>query len=260
MKTLKKGSNVATDNIQVEIEKVNFSYGLTQVLIDVDLTITQGDFLAVLGPNGSGKSTLLKIILGLIPVRQGNVTLFGEDPSHFSQWSRIGYIPQKAAHSGVFFPASVNEVVSMGILSKKIFPKFLHRQDRGAVTRALERVNMADFKNRRIGELSGGQQQRVFIARAIVNEPDILFLDEPTAGVDADTQQRFYEMLDMLNKEHNITIVMITHDVGVVSKHINKIACLNQRLVFHGTHDEFCSSAVVQEILRGEHHLVCHRH
>jgi zinc transport system ATP-binding protein len=251
---------VTTDSVQVRVEKVDFSYEATHVLIEVDLTITRGDFLAIIGPNGSGKSTLLKIILGLLPVQQGNVILFGQEPAHFSQWSKIGYVPQKVAHSGAFFPASVEEVVAMGLLSKKKFPKLLRRGDKKPVGRALERVNMEAFKTRRIGELSGGQQQRIFIARAIVNDPEILFLDEPTAGVDAETQQRFYDMLDILNKDHNITIVMVTHDVGVVTKHVNKVACLNQRLVFHGTHDEFCSSSVVQDILKGEHHLVCHRH
>ncbi|MBW2645027.1 MAG: metal ABC transporter ATP-binding protein [Deltaproteobacteria bacterium] len=251
---------MTTDSVQVRVEKVDFSYEATHVLIEVDLTITQGDFLAIIGPNGSGKSTLLKVILGLLPVQQGNVIIFGQDLAHFSQWSKIGYVPQKAAHSGVFFPASVEEVVAMGLLSKKKFPKILRHRDKESVEKALERVNMNDFRRRRIGELSGGQQQRIFIARAIVNEPEILFLDEPTAGVDAETQQRFYEMLDMLNKDHDITIVMVTHDVGIVTKHVNKVACLNQRLVFHGTHDEFCSSSVVQDILKGEHHLVCHRH
>ncbi len=251
---------MTTDSVQVRVEKVDFSYEATHVLIEVDLTITRGDFLAIIGPNGSGKSTLLKIILGLLPVQQGNVILFGQEPAHFSQWSKIGYVPQTIAHSGVLFPASVEEVVAMGLLSKKKFPKILRHRDKESVEKALERVNMNDFRRRRIGELSGGQQQRIFIARAIVNEPEILFLDEPTAGVDAETQQRFYEMLDMLNKDHDITIVMVTHDVGIVTKHVNKVACLNQRLVFHGTHDEFCSSSVVQDILKGEHHLVCHRH
>ncbi|MFV9691811.1 MAG: metal ABC transporter ATP-binding protein [Desulfobacteria bacterium] len=249
-----------TDKTQVRVENVAFSYGAIPVLIDISFLITRGDFLALLGPNGSGKSTLLKIILGLLPAGEGNVTLFGENVRRFSQWSKIGYVPQRATQSGTLFPASVQEVVSMGVLSRKRFPKIFKYRDREAIEIALERVDMSKFGKRRIGELSGGQQQRVFIARAIVNEPEILFLDEPTAGVDASTQQRFYEMLDMLNKEHDITIVMVTHDVGVVTKHVNKIACLNQRLVFHGTHDEFCSSHVVQEIVRGEHHLVCHRH
>jgi zinc transport system ATP-binding protein len=121
-------------------------------------------------------------------------------------------------------------------------------------------VGMEGLKNRRIGELSGGQQQRVFIARAIVNTPDVLFLDEPTAGVDAETQTRFYEMLFELNRRERLTIVLITHDFSVITKHVNKVACVNQRLFFHGTHEEFCSSPVVQELLQGEHHLVCHRH
>ena len=148
----------------------------------------------------------------------------------------------------------------MGLLSGKRFPRLLTRQDEAAIERALEQVDMKELKSRRIGELSGGQQQRVFIARAIVNGPDILFLDEPTAGVDAETQARFYEMLAELNLKKGLTIALITHDFGIVTKHVNRVACLNQRLFFHGTHEEFCSSEVVQELLHGEHHLVCHRH
>jgi zinc transport system ATP-binding protein len=154
----------------------------------------------------------------------------------------------------------VREVVAMGLLSQKRFPRFLSRQDEALIDRALEQVDMKPLKGRRIGELSGGQQQRVFIARAIVNGPDVLFLDEPTAGVDAETQARFYEMLAALNQKKGLTTVLITHDIGVITKHVNKVACLNQRLFFHGTHEDFCSSSMVQELLQGEHHLVCHRH
>ena len=125
---------------------------------------------------------------------------------------------------------------------------------------ALEKVDMVEFKSRRIGELSGGQQQRVFIARALVNNPEILILDEPTTGVDASTQALFYDMLNLLNHQHNITIVLITHDIGSVTKYVNKVACLNQKLVFHGTHEEFCRSSVVEAFLKGEQHLICHRH
>jgi zinc transport system ATP-binding protein len=119
---------------------------------------------------------------------------------------------------------------------------------------------MKQFKTKRIGELSGGQQQRVLIARAIANKPNLLFLDEPTTGVDANTQSYFYDMLDNLNRIQKITIILITHDIGVVNKYITKIACLNQKLVFHGNHEEFCQSAVVENFLRGEQHLICHRH
>ena len=231
-----------------------------QILQDVSFAVSRGDFLALIGPNGSGKTTLIRIILGILKPSRGRVVFLGEEIHQFTQWQRVGYVPQKATHKDPYFPASVREVAAMGLISKKRFPRFLNRQDEAAIDRALELVDMKDLKNRRIGELSGGQQQRVFIARAIVNRPDALFLDEPTAGVDAETQARFYDMLAGLTRKEGLTIVLITHDIGVITKHVNKVACLNQRLFFHGTHEEFCSSSVVQELLQGEHHLVCHRH
>jgi zinc transport system ATP-binding protein len=242
------------------VENISFGFNGLEVLQDVSFTISPGDFVALIGPNGSGKTTLIRIILGLLKPSRGRTLLMGEDPGRFSQWSRIGYVPQKATHLDPYFPASVREVVAMGLLSRKSFPRFLTRHDEAAIDRALEQVDMQALKGRRIGELSGGQQQRVFIARAIVNRPDVLFLDEPTAGVDADTQARFYDMLADLNRKTGLTIILITHDFGIITKHVNKVACLNQRLFFHGTHDEFCSSSVVQDLLHGEHHLVCHRH
>lgn len=244
----------------VFVKNISFSFGSTKVLEDINLSITTGDFLAIIGPNGSGKTTFLKIILGILEPYKGVIQLLGEDVKSFRQWDKIGYVPQKAINIDTFFPVSVREVVAMGLLSKKDFPRFLRRRDEKVIDQALEQVDLKDFKTRRIGELSGGQQQRVFIARAIVNQPSLLFLDEPTAGIDAATQEKFYSMLGTLNQANKITIVLITHDVGIISNRVTKIACLNQRLVFHGTHEDFCNSGVVQELLRGEHHLVCHRH
>ncbi len=242
------------------VENISFRYNGLQVLKDVSFAVFPGDFLALIGPNGSGKTTLIRIILGILKPTQGRVVFMGEEMSRFSQWERIGYVPQKATHKDPHFPASVREVVAMGLLSRKRFPRFLNRRDEASIDRALELVDLMGLKDRRIGELSGGQQQRAFIARAIVNGPKALFLDEPTAGVDAETQGRFYDMLALLNQKEGLTIVLITHDIGVITKHVNKVACLNQRLFFHGTHEDFCSSSVVQELLQGEHHLVCHRH
>lgn len=250
----------ASNEPLVSVKNISFSFGSTKVLEEVSLSITQGDFLAIIGPNGSGKSTLVKIILRIYEPDNGTVVILGEDIKNFKQWDKIGYVPQKATNIDPFFPVSVREVIAMGLLSKKKFPRFLRRRDEKIIDQALEQVDLKDFKTRRIGELSGGQQQRVFIARAIVNQPPLLFLDEPTTGVDAETQELFYSMLGTLNKANKITIVLITHDLGIVNKRVNKIACLNQRLVFHGTHEDFCNSEVVQELLRGEHHLVCHRH
>ena len=244
----------------VSVKNIAFSFGSTKVLDDISLAVTTGDFFAIIGPNGSGKSTLVKVILGIYAVTIGSVAILGKDIKSFKQWDKIGYVPQKATNIDSFFPVSVREVVAMGLLSKKSFPRFVRRRDTKVVDHALEQVDLKNFKNRRIGELSGGQQQRVFIARAIVNQPSLLFLDEPTAGVDAETQERFYSLLGKLNQANKITIVLITHDLGIINKRVTKIACLNQRLVFHGTHEDFCNSGVVQELLRGEHHLVCHRH
>ncbi len=248
------------NEVLISVENVSFGYGETAVLQEVSFDIASADFLALTGPNGSGKTTLLRIILGLLKPSQGRIFLLGEEIDRFRHWNRIGYVPQKATNVDPLFPATVREIVAMGLLSQKSFPRFLKRGDEAGIDRALKRVGMEGLKNRRIGELSGGQQQRVFIARAIVNTPDVLFLDEPTAGVDAETQTRFYEMLSELNRRERLTIVLITHDFSVITKHVNKVACLNQRLFFHGTHEEFCSSPVVQELLQGEHHLVCHRH
>ena len=231
-----------------------------EVLRDISFSISPSDFVALIGPNGSGKTTLIRVILGIVKPSRGRVVLMGQDLDRFTQWERIGYVPQKATHLDPFFPASAREVVAMGLLSKKRFPRLLTRRDGAAIDQALEQVDMKGLKNRRIGELSGGQQQRVFIARAIVNGPDVLFLDEPTAGVDAETQSRFYEMLADLNRNKGLTIVLITHDFAIITRHVTKVACLNQQMVFHGTHEDFCSSSVVQELLHGEHHLICHRH
>ena len=247
-------------NPLISVENVSFYFQGLEVLRNISFSISAGDFLSLIGPNGCGKTTLIRVILGILKPASGRVIIMGEEVEQFTQWARIGYVPQKATHLDPYFPASVREVVAMGLLSGKRFPRFLTRQDEADIDRALDEVQIRELKNRRIGELSGGQQQRVFIARAIVKKPDVLFLDEPTAGIDSETQDRFYDMLDELNHKKNLTIVLITHDIGIISKHVNKVACLNQRLFFHGTHDEFCNSDIVQEILHGEHHLICHRH
>ncbi len=244
----------------ISLENVTLLRQGLEVLKDVSFAISAGDFLALIGPNGSGKTTLIRIILGLLPPTAGRVLLMGEKVEQFTQWSRIGYVPQKATHLDSSFPASVREVVAMGLISRKRFPRLLTARDEVSIDQALDRVGLTGLKSRRVGELSGGQQQRVFIARAIVNRPDVLFLDEPTAGVDAETQTRFYDMLAELNRKEGLTIVLITHDFGIITKHVNRVACLNQRLFFHGTHQDFCTSPVVQELLHGEHHMICHRH
>ncbi len=243
----------------ISIRNVSFAYDGELVLEDVSLDINQGDFLAILGPNGSGKSTLLRLILGLLKPQKGHIYLFGQDQSRFKEWWRLGYVPQRATyHVDPVFPISVKEVVQMGRLARKRFPRFFNKQDEEAVIFALKKVEMLGYLHRKISQLSGGQQQRVFIARAIVCEPEVLLLDEPTTGIDAASQERFYDMLLEFNKT-GLTIVIVTHDIGIVNKHVRQVACLNRKLVYHGTHEEFCSSPKLAEYI-GDHHLVIHRH
>ena len=243
----------------IDVKDISFSYGHVKVLQDVTFPIKRGDFLAIIGPNGSGKTTLIKIILGLLKPSKGKVRILGKPAEDFEDWRKIGYVPQQATHIDPYFPASAREVVAMEFLASRKFPRLAKREEEICIEKALKQVGMEHFKNWRIGSLSGGQQQRVFIARAVVNEPYILFLDEPTTGVDSETQEHFYDMLDTLNKKEGITIVLVTHDTGIVNKHVSQVACLNQKLVYHGTHEEFCRSGAFKEMLAG-HHLISHRH
>jgi len=243
----------------VEVRGCSLSYGGHRVLEDVTFSIMHGDFLAIIGPNGSGKTTLLRVILGLERPGEGQIRILGRDLDHFKEWWRIGYVPQKAIHIDPIFPISAEEVVGLGRACKKRPPRWLSSDDIDVIHQALSRVGMEGMNKRRLSDLSGGQQQRIFIARAIVNNPDILFLDEPTTGVDVKAQDTFYEMLKELNSQ-GITIVMVTHDIGVVNRYVTKVACLNRRLVFHGTHDEFCSSSKVRALIPGDNHLILHRH
>ena len=244
----------------IEVKNVSFRYDSVPVLEDVTFPILPGDFLAIIGPNGSGKTTLIKIILGLLEPSRGEVLIMGKPLSGFSEWQKIGYVPQKATHIDPFFPVSVKEVVAMGLLSRRRLTGHTKKEEESLIQKALEQVGMEDFKNRRIGTLSGGQQQRVFIARALVNQPRILILDEPTTGVDSETQGHFYDMLDTLHRKQKITIVLVTHEIGIINKHVNRVACLNQKLIYHGTHEEFCRSKAFKDMLAGGHHLISHRH
>ena len=249
-----------SSKVLIDIDDVSFNYGYAPVLNRVSFKIHAGDFLALIGPNGSGKTTLLKVILGLLKPAQGVIRVFGRPINEFKNWHKIGYVPQKATHIDPLFPVSVKEVVAMGFLSGKKEPKRSRRSETIQLEKALSLVGLKDLQDWRIGKLSGGQQQRVFIARAIVNQPEVLFLDEPTTGVDTRTHDSFYEILEDLNKKEGMTIVLVTHEIGIINKHVSQVACLNQSLVYHGTHSEFCRSEAFKEMLSGGHHVISHQH
>jgi zinc transport system ATP-binding protein len=241
----------------IELKGVSYGFGGALVLSDITFSVDKGDFLGLIGPNGSGKTTLLKLILGLYPLKHGSIKLFGTDIPSFREWSRIGYVPQKATSStDLIFPATVKEVVSMGLLSGKKFPKIASAKDDALIMNALKTVGMEDLCERRIGELSGGQQQRVFIARALISDPDVLFLDEPTTGIDQETQESFYKLLGVLNGR-GITIVLISHDIGKITKYVTKVASLNHVLEFYGNHRDFCEYDPAHCHTETDQHRLC---
>lgn len=223
----------------VEAKEVSFLYGDKPALQSISLTIYQGEYLGIVGPNGSGKTTLLLVLLGLLQPSHGLVRLFGEEIGRFREWHRIGYVPQKATNIDARFPATVQEIVEMGRYGRRGLFRHLSEEDRLAVDSALLRVGMADFRHRLIGSLSGGQQQRVFIARALAGEPDILFLDEPTTGIDEKAEESFYALLRLLNRDAHITIVIVSHDLGRIAREADHIACINRTLTCHASPDIF---------------------
>lgn len=223
----------------IDIKQLSYRYEKDTVLRNINLSVPAGSFLAIVGPNGSGKSTLLKLILGLLKLQQGEIYLFGQEISRFKDWQQIGYVSQKANSFNSGFPATVFEVVASGLTKKIGMFKMFKKEHSEHVLAALEAVGMTPFRNRNIGELSGGQQQRVFIARALVSDPKLLILDEPTVGVDVENVNNFYQMLDHLNKSRGITLILVTHDIGTISEKVSHVACLNNHLHFHGESSEF---------------------
>jgi zinc transport system ATP-binding protein len=243
----------------VELEGVSVRFGEVVALEAVDLAVDAGDFLGVIGPNGSGKTTLLRVMLGLLAPDAGQVRLFGRPPAMFRQWERLGYVPQRVSlDTGL--PATVEEVVETGLVASLGALGRLRASDRARVRGALDRVAMADHAARRIGDLSAGQQQRVLIARALVSAPELLVLDEPTGGVDPEAQSSFYGLLRHLNREQGVTLVLVSHDIGVVAHEVTKLACLSRRLVYHGPPANFMSQAALATLYGPSVRLVSHEH
>jgi zinc transport system ATP-binding protein len=219
----------------VEIDNLSYAYSGSLVLDKISFSISEGDLLGMIGPNGAGKTTLFSCMLGLLGDYSGTIKIFGEDiKKDRKAFKRVGYIPQRKAIEQNF-PATVEEIVSLGITSGKI------SEDK--IVSALETVNLLAQKEKRIGELSGGQQQRVLIAKAIVDNPKLLILDEPATGVDLETQNKFYALLKKLNHEKKITIIWASHDLDAVNRLASSVACINRSMFFHGKAHEFFDNA-----------------
>lgn len=205
----------------IQVRDLSFSYGSTPVLSEVNMNVTAGDFVGMIGPNGGGKTTLLKLLLGFLKPRQGTIAILGQPPKHAA--GHIGYVPQRLPFDRQF-PISVIEVVLTGRLSRLPWYGLYSTRDREAAYEALARVHLADFAKRPFGTLSGGQAQRALIARAIVSEPKLLFLDEPTSSVDAKSQTDIYHILQTLR--HEMTILMVTHDLNAVVEQVGTVLCV----------------------------------
>ena len=216
----------------VEINNLTVQYPDVKALDDVSFTVNQGDFLGIIGPNGAGKSTLFDVMLNLNTKYQGVLKFFGEDIKKSKKYLKeIGYVPQKPIFEKNF-PATVNDVVRMGLRKES---------DENKIDKILQQLWIHELSNRRIGELSGGQLQRVFIAKALVNSPKILILDEPVTGIDQQSIELFYSILRELNSKQKITIIWSSHDLDAVNKLANHVACLNRTLFFHGVSEKFFS-------------------
>lgn len=236
----------------LEFSHVRFSYGVAPILEDISLSVGSGEFWALIGPNGGGKSTFLKLALGLLAPATGEIRILGKRPEQAR--ARVGYVPQFATFPRDF-PLAVEQVVLQGRLHGRNWWHSTRKDDLGAARAALERVGVADLMARPIGGLSGGQLQRVMIARALISDPALLLLDEPTAHVDTDTETSFFDLLAGLHG--SMAIVMVSHDVGFVSRHVDRIACLNRTLVWHGAVP--LSEGVLTELYGSSALLVDHR-
>lgn len=246
----------------VEIKNLHYSYEEQAVLDGIDLTVKQGEFLGIVGPNGSGKSTLVKCILGLLKPQAGEVLLFGQPVRTLGERSRIGYVSQNSNSFNSGFPATVREVVASGLYGSLGLFRRMKKQDWEKVEEVIAQVGLSAFRDQNIGKLSGGQQQRAFIARALVSDPRLLVLDEPTVGIDAKSTAQFYDLLAVLHREEGLTLLMVTHDLSVLSSHVDRVACLNKRLTFHGRPDEFerKQTEILSATYGHEIQLVSHGH
>lgn len=239
------------------IDNLWVRYGDRVVLENINLTVYSREIFSIVGPNGGGKTTLLNTILAFKEPIQGNIQVMGENPKKIRKSGIIGYLPQKSEYDQ-YFPVNVFDVVAMSRFARKRSWGKLNNKDRECIHDALKMVEMADFENRHFGSLSGGQQQRVLIARALAIQPKILILDEPSTGLDAVAQDTFYHLLHKIRDREDITIIMVSHDIGTVSSVVDQIACLNKSIHFHGNPDEGIPSEALEKVFGRDIQFLIH--
>ena len=244
-----------------DVKNLSFIVRGQKILSDISLEILNAEYIAIIGPNGGGKTTLIRMLLGLEKPTTGEIKLFGKKLSDFKEWHKIGFVPQRASLVDQNFPATALDIVKMGRVSKRgVFSKET-QEDKDAVKDAMFKMGILDLKDKMVGTLSGGQRQRVMIARALASKPEILILDEPNTGVDMISQKNFYTLLSKLNKEEKITIVFITHDIGVIADDIGRLFTINQKAIICNDPKKAMSCEDMSELYGIEAHLIHnHRH
>lgn len=244
-----------------DVKNLNFSVGEQNILSNISFEIFNAEYIAIIGPNGGGKTTLIRMLLDLEKPTNGEIKIFGKKLSSFNQWHKIGYVPQRASHVDANFPATVLDIVNMGRTSQRGFFSSMSSEDNEAVKDAMEKMDIYNLKDKMVGTLSGGQRQRVMIARALASKPEILILDEPNTGVDMVSQKSFYALLKQLNIQEKITIVFITHDIGVIADDIARLFTINQKAIICNNPKQTLSCEDMSELYGIEAHLLYnHKH
>ncbi len=243
----------------IELKDVNVRYGELLVLEKASMNVMKGDVVGVVGPNGGGKTTLINTILGNVPLESGSVRLFGQDLKDFKDFHRVGNVAQNAIQFDPIFPATVWEIVTLGCLSRSRLGRRLTAQDKKDVRWALEMVELDDLRDRKISKLSGGQKQRIFLAKALVKKPELLILDEATAGLDICIQDRFISIINTMRKESDITVVTVSHDLSGVLCQANRLAVVNRRLYYQDITDTSDPTIALRQAY-GEHFTFMFHH
>lgn len=241
----------------VEVENLTASFNGRIALDGINLHIGAERLAGLIGPNGAGKTTLLRVLLGLVKPDSGKATVFGHPPG--KAHNLIGYVPQSARFDN-YFPLSVADVAMMGRYSILGPGRFPGKVDKDAVQHAMERVSITHLANQRFGALSGGERQKALIARALSGNPRLLLLDEPTTGVDVVSQDSFYSLLHELRQDMKMTIVMVSHDIGVITSHVDDIICINQKVFCHGTPSDVLAGGLIGRAYGSEAEIIMHGH
>lgn len=235
----------------IKVTDLNIKYQDYDVIKDLSFSVVKGDYIGILGPNGAGKTTLIKSLIGLVEKTKGNITI---------NTNKIGYLQQKVSIGDAKFPASVYEIIRSGLLINKKFPRIFFNFDNTKVDDMIKLLGLEDIKNKLIGKLSGGQLQKVLLARALVSEPDILFLDEPTTALDPLSRDNFFNIIKNYNEEKKTTVLFVTHDIGTIGKYAKKMLYIDRKLVFYGTFSEFCNSNDMSKYFGDvSQHFICQR-